>query len=58
MKIQGCFFWKILCEKHEFSVLVINKVLKVSVISWPFWLKVFNEVKTKGIEKFKILLYI
>lgn len=45
-------------EKQAFSELVINKVSKVSVISRPYWPKVFNEVKTKGIEKFKTLLYL
>jgi len=44
-------------KKHEFSELIINKVLKVPVISRPYWLKVFNEVKTEGIEKFKTLLH-
>jgi len=51
------FLLKNSMKKHAFSELVINKVSKVSVIS-PYWPKVFNEVKTKGIEKFKTLLYL
>jgi len=57
VEIQSYFFLKNFMKKHEFSELVIKKVSKVPLISRPYWLKVFNEVKTEGIENFKTLLY-